>query len=252
MAQWLKGSLHLAVSCSARTMSSGPRTKLSIITSPPFAFRGGKKDRWRPDLVASSVSFLSYFSSRHDSFFGLCFLFSSSTIQRESALMSGPGFGVFAGQYVMCLSSSATSSATVMLLLSYSCICSLLRLLRHGSSPPLYMNQAISVPISTFKNVKSSHADNDCSSFTACRRPNYHGLCYTSSSLYQFWLANPLRHHYLRPWPRRFLPALIPVFSHSLPTNSLRPFVPPRRILIACAPKTANLASHLERGVCAV
>lgn len=195
-----------------------------------------------------AVFHFSCFSSCHDSFFGLCFLFSSSTVQRESALMSGPGFGFFAGQYIKRLSSSATA----MLLLSYSCICSPLRLLRHGSSPPIYLNQAISMPISKFSNVKSSHADNDCSSFTACRRPNYHGLCHTSSSLYQFWLANPLRHHCPRPWPRRFLPALLPVFSHSLPTNSLRPFAPPRRILIACVPKTAYLASHLERGVCAV
>ena len=88
-------------------------------------------------MVASSVSYLSHFSSCRDSFFGLCFLFSSSTVERESVLMSGPGFGVFAGQYVRRLSSSATA----MLLLSYSCICSLSRLLRHGGSSPLYLNE---------------------------------------------------------------------------------------------------------------
>lgn len=153
-------------------------------------------------MVASCVSFLSLtalLSSHHDHFFPLSFHFSSSTVRLESALMSGRGFGVFAGQYVARLSSGATVMLLLQLLLHIN---PFYALPHHWSTGPLYLNRAMSMPITTFTKVKSSHANNDCSSFTACRRPIYHGLFYTSSSLYQFWLANPLRDHCSRQWPR--------------------------------------------------
>lgn len=104
MAQWLHAP------CPARTMSSVPATKLSITTSLPSSGEEQKNDGGPTCLPAAfhlSPTFLSY----HHHFYGLSFHSSVSTVRLESALMSGRGFGVFAGQYV----------ASVGVLLPHSC-----------------------------------------------------------------------------------------------------------------------------------
>lgn len=51
-------------------------------------------------------------------------------------------------------------------------------------------------------------ANNDCSSFTACRRPILYGPSYISYFLYQVWLAHSIRHPFLHQSSLAYLGAL--------------------------------------------
>lgn len=89
-----------------------------------------------------------------------------------------------------------------------------------------YLNEAITLSISKTFLSHLSTANDDCSSFTACRRPIIYGHFFISYFLYQVWLAHSIRHLFLHQSSLAYQFALKIASKLSLPRRSRAPFAP--------------------------